>query len=210
MRERVNVYLRPGTAKGYRLNLKNYILPAFGDRPFDEVTRRDAQALHSRLSDRRGLADSVISVLSSLYTRIIDDWELSEMANPIARVRRFGSRRVERFLSPEERARVMATLAEGLRLPSSTKGSLERFSVWAIRLLMLTGLRRNEVLSLMWPMVSWQHAVFHLPETKTGQRTVVVSREVMDLVREIHEDVLVQREVDSSGYGLARSSVCGE
>ncbi len=45
-------------------------------------------------------------VLGSLYTRIMEDWELSEMQNPCAGVKRFGSRRVERFLSPEERTRV--------------------------------------------------------------------------------------------------------
>ncbi|MCB9750931.1 MAG: tyrosine-type recombinase/integrase [Myxococcales bacterium] len=186
-REYVDVYLRPGTAAGYKACLKKHVIPALGDRPFDQVSRRDVQALHASLSDRRGVADTVVAVVGSLYSRIIDDWELSDMRNPAARVRRFGSRRVERFLTPEERARLVAVLERGLRIPSGARGHLEPFSVWAIRLLMLTGLRRDEVLSLTWPMVNWQHSTLHLPETKTGQRSVVVSREVMALLREIHE-----------------------
>ncbi len=187
IKEYVDVYLRPGTAAGYRLCLKNHILPVLGDRPFDTVSRRDARALHASLSDRRGTADTALNVLGSLYTRIIDDWELSDMRNPTAKIRRFGSRRVERFLSPEERRRLETVLEDGLRIPPGKSGHLERFSVWAIRLLMLTGLRRNEILSLTWPMVNWQHSALFLPETKTGQRTVVVSREVLALLREIHE-----------------------
>ncbi|MCA9718102.1 MAG: integrase arm-type DNA-binding domain-containing protein, partial [Myxococcales bacterium] len=187
LREYVDVYLRAGTGRGYRACLENHILPALGDRPFDTVTRRHVRALHASLRDRRALADSVLAVIGSLYTRIIDDWELSDMRNPTSRVRRFGSRRVERFLSQSERRRLTAVLAEGLRIPKGKKGNLARFSVWAIRLLMLTGLRRDEILSLGWSMVNWEHSVLYLPETKTGQRTVVVSGEVMELLKTIHE-----------------------
>jgi integrase len=34
-------------------------------------------------------------------------------------------------------------------------------------------------------MVDWQHAVFNLPDTKTGQRSVPVSSQVMALLRDI-------------------------
>ncbi|MGB1013489.1 MAG: tyrosine-type recombinase/integrase [Nannocystaceae bacterium] len=67
----------------------------------------------------------------------------------------------------------------------ANRGRIEPFSAWAIRLLMLTGLRKSEVLGLEWPMVDWQHSCFHLPETKRGQRTVLVSDEVITLLREI-------------------------
>ncbi len=187
MREYAEVYLSAGTVDGYRRSLEKHILPALGDRPFDTVTRRDAKALHVMLSDRRGVADNTINALGSLYSRIIDDWELSDMRNPTAGVRRFGSRRVERFLTPAERCRLERTLQEGLRVPKGRKGHLNTASVWAIRLLSLTGLRRGEVLGLEWPMVNWQHSALYLPTTKTGQRTVVVSAQVMALLREIHE-----------------------
>ncbi|MEZ4449136.1 MAG: hypothetical protein R3B09_06625 [Nannocystaceae bacterium] len=54
-----------------------------------------------------------MNVLGSLYTRIINDWELSDMRHPTVGVKRFGSRKVERFLSPEERQALDAVLDAG-------------------------------------------------------------------------------------------------
>ena len=186
-REFISVYLKPGSAANYRRNLRDHILPVFGDRHFLEVSRSEVKALHGRLCERPGLADYVLCVIGSLYTRIIEDWELSDMRNPTAGIKRFGSRRVERFLSPEERRAVDDVLERRKKVHHGHQGYIEPFSVWGIKLLMLTGLRRNEVLTLTWPMVDWQHSCFHLPDTKTGQRTVVVSNEVIRLLREIHD-----------------------
>ncbi len=185
LREYVDVYLKPTTRARYREMLNRLILPRLGDRPFESICRSDAKALHGELSASRGTADYAVCVLGSLYTRIIDDWELSEMRHPCAGVKRFGSRRVERFLSPEERRRVEAVISRGLRLRPGNRGRIAPYSAWAIRLLMLTGLRKSEILGLEWSMVDWQHSCFHLPETKRGQRTVLVSDEVIELLREI-------------------------
>ena len=144
-------------------------------------TGRDAQGLHAKLKATPGDADYAICVLGSLYTRIIVDWELSEMRNPTHGVRRFGSRKVERFLSPEERRRLREAMDTGLRIPPGRRGHLELASVWALQLLSLTGLRRDEILDLHWPSVDWQHNCLRLVDTKTGPRTVPVSSQVMTL-----------------------------
>ena len=185
LREYVDVYLKPSTRVQYRLMLNRVVLPRLGDRPYESIRRSDAKALHCEWSRSRGTADYAVCVLGSLYTRIIEDWELSEMRNPCAGIKRFGSRRVERFLSPEERRAVEAVIDRGLRLRPSNRGHLAPSRAWAIRLLMLTGLRKSEILGLEWPMIDWQHSCFHLPETKRGQRTVLISDEVVELLREI-------------------------
>lgn len=185
--EYVDVYLKPNSAKNYRFILDTIILPALGSRDFRTVSRRDVQALHVSLRQRPSQADYMLCVLGSLYTRITQDWELSDMRNPTARVKRFGSRRVERFLSPEERRTVYEVIQVGLRKKPGSRGHLEPAGVWALQLLAFTGLRRSEILTLTWPMIDWQHSVLHLPDTKTGQRAVVVSAQVMTLLREIHD-----------------------
>ena len=157
VREYVDVYLKPGTAINYRKHIADHILPALGDRDFESVTRNDVQALHASLKDVKASANYVVCVVGSLYTRIIDDWVMSTMNNPNHKIRLFKLKTRERFLTPEERRHVEETLLRGLQIPSGRKGHLDRMGVWALQLLSLTGLRRDEILTLTWPMVDWQH-----------------------------------------------------
>ncbi|MBK7830511.1 MAG: tyrosine-type recombinase/integrase [Nannocystis sp.] len=94
----------------------------------------------------------------------------------------------ERFLTPEERARVEEVLLRGLQISHGCKGHINRMGVWALQLLSLTGLRRDEIRELTWPMVDWQHSCLNLPDTKTGQRSVPVSSPVLNLLRRIHDE----------------------
>lgn len=186
-REYIDVYLKPRTASNYRHCLDAYILPKLGDLPFTQVTRSMVQSLHASLRAHPAAGDYVLCVLGSLYTRIIRDWELIDMRNPVSNTKRFGSRRVERFLTPEERHNLETVLQQGVRMRVARRGYIEPMSAWALQLLAHTGLRKDEIIGLKWPMIDWQHAVFNLPDTKTGQRSVPVSSQVMALLREIQE-----------------------
>ena len=187
IREFVDVYLKPSSAINYRKHLLEDILPVLGDRDFRSVTRQDAQALHASFKKTPGSANYVLCVLGSLYKRIIVAWELSDMRNPSHGVQRFTMKTRERFLTPEERQHLEATLLRGLQIPPGRKGHLDRMGVWALQLLSLTGLRRDEIRGLTWPMVDWQHSCLNLPDTKTGQRKIPVPSQVMALLRRIHD-----------------------
>jgi site-specific recombinase XerD len=139
------------------------------------------------LRARPAAANYVLCILGSFYSRIIRDWELADIRNPVSNTKRFASHRVERFLSPEERRSLETVLQQGVRMRVATRGYIEPMSAWAVQLLAHTGLRKDEIINLKWPMIDWQHAVFNLPDTKTGQRSVPVSSQVMALLREIQE-----------------------
>jgi len=187
VREYVDVYLKGSSAAQYRRHLAEHILPVLGDRDFESVTRSDAQALHASMKRIPGSANYVVCVLGSLYRRVTVDWELSDMRNPSHGVRRFTLNTRERFLSPEERRHVEEVLLRGLQIPRGRKGHLDPMGVWALQLLSLTGLRRDEIRDLTWRMVDWQHCCLNLPDTKTGQRNIPVPSQVMTLLRRIHD-----------------------
>jgi integrase len=52
----------------------------------------------------------------------------------------------------------------------------------AIRLLIMTGCRKGEVLSLRWQDVDFERSCFRLPDSKTGAKTVPVGAAVLKLV----------------------------
>ena len=198
IRVHVDVHLKPRTAARYRSHLAHDILPVLGDRDFRSITRSDIQDLHASMKDRPGAANNMVLLMGSLYTRIIDDWELADMRNPAHGLRHFPIRKRERFLTPEERQRVNAVIQAGLKTPVGRRGHLKLASVWALDLLALTGRRRDEILTLKWEMVDWQHSLLNLPDTKTGQLRTPVSAHVLALLKHIQQQTGNPR----SGYVL--------
>lgn len=198
IRVHVDVHLKPGTAENYKSLLRSRILPALGDRDFRRVTKADVEELHASMRDRPGSANYMLCVVGSLYKKIIEDWQLAEMRNPAHKIRNFPLRRRERFLTPEERRRIHDVIQMGLKVSPGRKGHLKLPSVWALDLLALTGRRRDEILTLKWEMIDWQHSILNLPDTKTGELRTPVSARVLALLRHIHEQTGAPR----SGFVL--------
>ena len=83
-------------------------------------------------------------------------------------MRRYASRKHERFLSDAEFQRLGETIAE-LRAGGKVSPAA------AIRLPMLTGRRRNEILTLRWEDVDLEAEELRLRDGKTGARPVPLS-----------------------------------
>ena len=96
-------------------------------------------------------------------------WEMRPPGrNPCKSVRRYKvNPRKERFLTPKELARLGRVLetAPAERLAS-------RHSAAAIRLLILTGCRRNEIMGLAWSDLDFEAGEMRLRDSKTGGRVV--------------------------------------
>jgi integrase len=182
--EHVDMYLKPRTAGKYRSTLRLYILPALGEMRLDEVSTADVQRLHNSLKATPCAANYVRCVLSVMYSKA-EQWEITTCRNPVTVVRKFKERAVERFLSPDERQALERVLADAEHIPSGRPGHIGREAIWAVRLLILTGMRRDEVRDLRWEMIDWRQGTLHLPESKTGKRDIVVSDEVMELLGKI-------------------------
>jgi integrase len=198
VRAYVDVYLKPGTAERYRHQLATIILPGLadeeknvpplGDRDYRTIKRADVQELHGTMKATPGAANNMVMVIASLYARIIEDWELApDMRNSAHGCILYPMPKRERFLTPEERQRLQTVIQAGLKIPAGRRGNLKIQSVWALDLLALTGRRRDEILTLTWPMIDWQHSMMNLPDTKGGQLKVPVSGRVLALLKYIHE-----------------------
>lgn len=87
--------------------------------------------------------------------------------NPATGVRKFPEKKLERFLCPAELARLGQVLSAAEAL-----GVENRFSLTAIRLLMLTGCRKNEIITLKRSHIDFHHKCLRLPDSKTGAKVV--------------------------------------
>jgi integrase len=156
------------TGREYRRLVNKHILPAIGHVPVDRVDRTDAINLHTGLARHRYAANRVLAVFSSLMSYA----EMRELrppaSNPCRGLERFDEAKRKRFLSVAERARLWAHLdtVEPIEGP---------YVVAALRLLLHTGMRKMEVLSLRHEDVDLVEGILQLRDAKTGPRAVLLS-----------------------------------
>ncbi|MDE0147833.1 MAG: tyrosine-type recombinase/integrase [Rhodospirillaceae bacterium] len=173
----VEVRCKPNTAKSYREVLHNHVLPTLGKKPVGNVVPEDVAALHHRLRDRPSVANLAVWVLSRMYV-LAEAWGMAPPGrNPCRHARYYRNKSRERFLTPEEFRLLGAALrrfeAEGSMMPSA---------IAAVRLLMLTGCRSDEVLSLTWDDVDRTARVLRLRDAKTGPRMVPLTGPVLKVL----------------------------
>ena len=177
LEEHVAVRCKPKTAETARSVVSRHIVPAFGKLPLAAVERAHMTDLHHSLSDRPAIANMAIAILSQMYT-LAEGWGMApEGANPCRSVVKYPARRRERFLTDAEFTRLGRVLDE-----AAAGGGASPGTIGAIRLLMLTGCRKNEILSLRWQDVDLEARELTLADAKTGPRVVSLSSSAVKLL----------------------------
>ena len=98
---------------------------------------------------------------------------MADGTNPCRAVRKYREKKRERFLSREEYRRLGSALAEAeADAAAGADGAVSPYAIAALRLLMLTGCRLNEILTLRWDDVDRTAGEFRLRDGKTGTRMV--------------------------------------
>ena len=157
--------------------LQNHILPALGRLPLEAIERSHVVEFHQKLSDRPVTANKSIKVLPHMY-RLGEGWGLvPEGFNPCRSVEKYPERSRERFLTYAEFARLGRVLDEAVK-----SGAAPLMAVTAIRLLMLTGCRKSEILTLRWSDVDLDAGELHLADSKTGPRAVQLTPTAVELL----------------------------
>ena len=170
LEEHVAVRCKPATARGCRILVEKHILPALGQRPAAAVGHGEVAEFHHRLAKTPAAANGAVQMLSRIYDWAEDRGSIPEGSNPCREVGRYRTRRHERFLTDEEFRRLGRVLDE-----AETKRGASVHAVAAIRLLLLTGCRKNEILTLRWDRVDLEAKEIELADTKTGPRTASLS-----------------------------------
>ena len=149
-----------------RCYLRKQILPHFTGRRIADIDRKDVQTWFASLRATPVAGDRSMPVLSVILREAEAMGLRPEDSNPCLRIPRYRRKGRERFLSDEEIRRLSACLsAHSERWPEH---------VAAIRLLLLTGCRKGEILTLRWS--DYREGHLFLRDSKTGPRTVWLSQ----------------------------------
>jgi len=164
---------KPRTLAVNRRYLSNQILPFFAGRPIADITREEVQCWFRSLHAVPAAANRSAPILSVIMQQAEAWGYRADGGNPCQGIRRYRQKRSERFLSPEEYRRLGMVLER--------HEARQPFRVAALRLLLLTGCRKSEIVTLEWRF--YRDGRLYLADSKTGPRTVWLcsaAREVLD------------------------------
>ena len=163
---------KAGTLRVNRSYLRKRIMPHFAGRQIANIDRQEVRSWFASLRPTPVAADRSLPVLSIIMKEAEKMGLRPEDSNPCRGIRRNRRKGRERFLSDEEIRRLSARLA--------AHADRKPMQVVAIRLLLLTGCRKSEILTLQWS--DYREGHLFLRDSKTGPRTVWLSTPARDIL----------------------------
>lgn len=135
--------------------IKKELRPKFGKRHVSEITSRDMEDLHHSMKGRPYQANRTMALLSKMFSLAIK-WEW-RTDNPCRGIEKYPEEKRERYLSPDEIGRLVDALSEAMNKTSAN----------AVKLLLLTGARRGEVLKATWDQFDLDAGIWIKPSAHT-------------------------------------------
>lgn len=197
----------PRTAQsvaGERGRINAHVLPLLGNRRLNDLSRADVERFRdqiargatagekktklrgrARVRGGQGTATRTVRMLASIFAFAVDRGLMAD--NPARGVRLTPGRSMNRFLSPQELARLGEALAA-----LEAKGR-HPYALTIIRLLALTGARRSEITGLRWREVDFERGLLRLEASKTGAKTLPLSAPAILILQS-------QTKVEGSDY----------
>ena len=115
----------------------------------------------------------------SKMMNLAEAWGLRpDGSNPCRHVKKYREDKRERYLTREELQRLGASLSDAERMKTESP-----FAIAAVGLLILTGARLTEILTLEWDHVDFENQVLRLPDSKTGAKLIYLNDAAIGLLR---------------------------
>lgn len=180
--DHADVRKKASSADGDRRLIRLHLRPALGSKKVAAVTRADVAGLHHKLRETPYEANRVLALASKMFA-LSERWGMrADGSNPAKNIDRFKEEKRERYLTSAEVARLWQVLNSDAAAAKASPAAIA-----AIKLLMLTGRRLNEVLGLQWAWVDLDAKLLRLPDTKGGRLTVSLADAAVSLLSELKE-----------------------
>jgi len=192
---------KPSSLRMDRKNIQNHILPLLGKKFVPDITLSDIDRFKRAVKDGKtakplsptskggspvkggsGAANRCLSLLSKAFNLSIRwGWRTT---NPVQHVQKYKENKIERFLSEKE----FSFLAEAIR-DEEQREEANPYAIAAIRLLIFTGARRSEILTLRWDAVDFNRNTINLADSKTGAKSIFLNPPALELLSTLaHQD----------------------
>lgn len=182
---------KPKTLQEYRRIIEKIVTPKIGKLKIKEVTAEQISKLHHGLSDTPYQANRTLAILSTIFNLAETMQHRPQGTNPCKALEKYPEVKKDRYLTADELKRLAAILNRScpitdLQITEPNGGDLRAlYSAAAIWLLLFTGARLNEILTLKWSDLSNDHTSARLADSKTGAKTIQLSASAQTVLKQI-------------------------
>ena len=156
------------------------IKPALGHKALSDVGSKDIVRFKGDMSATPVKANRVLALLSKMFN-LAEEWEYRDAGtNPTRHIRKFKEEPRERYLKPEELERLEKVMQDAEINEWTSQPVID-----AIRVLQMTGARLREVLNMQWDYLDLRNGQIHLPDSKTGRKTLFLSNKAKRYISDI-------------------------
>lgn len=174
------LYKKPNTTDADERSIENRLIPELGYMLADEIKSQHIAEFHAKYNDIPYAANRALAIISHIFNWAMQMELIEQRLNPCQYIRKYKEERRERYLSNDE----MKRLSKAIHIIEVAKVTLPVVTK-AIKLLIFTGCRRNEILTLTWAEVDFEHKVLKLKDSKTGKKLVPISDIAMEIIKTI-------------------------
>ena len=171
-------HVKPSTAKTYHSLISTIILPRLGKMRLNEINRTDIESFMAHNKNRRTTANHAMTLLKLMFEKA-KLWEMTATErNPCSNIQKFKRITKERFLTEKDVTRLINVLGQFEHQKLAPYNA-----IIAIKLLVLTGCRKNEIVMLTWNEVLLGEGILRLLDSKTGGKEVILSTEAIEILK---------------------------
>ncbi len=184
MRDHSKPHNKPRTSHENQKIMDGYIIPALGKIKAIDVAKTDIRRLHQSMQATPYHANRVLAVLSKMFNFAADDLYhiKQDWRNPTERVQKFKEEKRRRYLSTQE----IQIVSKAIRI-AEEEGLGTPHALAAIRLLIFTGARKGEILTLKWDYIDWERRCLSLPDSKTGAKDIPLNPPALEVLNNIEK-----------------------
>lgn len=177
-------------------NIRRHIVPLLGRKHLRALTRADVERFQRDVTNGKSAADEktgphgraiveggpgtaarATAVLGAILAFAVS--RSLRPDNPARGIKLNKGRKIERFLSAGELARLGEALAAAERAGDNPT------AIAAIRLLLLSGCRKNEILALRWECVDLERSALRLRDSKSGPKVIPLGAPALDVLAKL-------------------------
>ena len=155
--------------------IKGVVIPVFGKIRVADLNRSHLIKYHHSKKDTPIMANRFLALISTMMN-LAEKWEYRpQNTNPCKYVDRYKEKKRQVYLSMDQLERV----GQAMRQLKNTESF---YALSALKMLLVTGCRTSEILNLKREYVDIANNCIHLPDSKTGARTIHLSPVAFDIL----------------------------